>query len=167
MNKYIWLKRTVLFILALMIMFILAAFRKENNYDKEYYKLNLERGQKQQCLIDLGRQGNLKYLLQPNIYTVYLRLQLPDDAANIHCESEGITMLLSQSSKKGYWQELEHKQPLQRFREALPVSAELYFPKEEIKQYRVKQGKIKFYDNNGLYAQVELNVINSKYSKEE
>lgn len=167
MNKYRWLKRTIIFILAVMLMFTLAAFRKENNYDKEYYKLNLERGQTLQCLIDLGRQGDLKYLVQPNIYTVYLRLQLPDDVANIYCESEGITMLLSQSSKKGYWQELLPKQPLQRFRDSLPVSAEIYFSKEEIKQYRVKQGKIKFYDNDGLYAQVELNVINSKYSAEE
>lgn len=167
MNKYRWPKRIVLFVLAVMIMFILAAFRKENNYDKEYYKLNLERGQTVHCLIDLGRQGDLKYLVQPNIYTVYLRLQLPDAAADIHCEGENITMLLSQSSKKGYWKELEPGQTLQRFRDSLPVSAELYFPKEEIKQYRVKQGKIKFYDNKGLYAQVELDVINSKYSAEE
>ena len=67
----------------------LVFFRSENNYDKHYFRAKLARGQEVHCQIDLGKEGELKYLLQPNIYTLYLRLMPEDKQAQLRCEGEG------------------------------------------------------------------------------
>ena len=77
MNKQM-LKRVVAFLLMAAVMVGLVFFRSENNYDKHYFRAKLARGQEVHCQIDLGKEGELKYLLQPNIYTLYLRL-MPED----------------------------------------------------------------------------------------
>ena len=68
MNKQM-LKRVVAFLLMAAVMVGLVFFRSENNYDKHYFRAKLARGQEVHCRIDLGKEGELKYLLQPNIYT--------------------------------------------------------------------------------------------------
>lgn len=70
MNKQM-LKRVVAFLLMAAVMVGLVFFRSENNYDKHYFRAKLARGQEVHCQIDLGKEGELKYLLQPNIYTLY------------------------------------------------------------------------------------------------
>ena len=77
MSKKI-LQRVLAFALMAAVMGGLAFFRNENDNDKHYFRAKLARGQELHCRIDLGKEGELKYLLQPNIYTLYLRL-LPED----------------------------------------------------------------------------------------
>ena len=103
MNKQM-LKRVLAFVLMAAVMVGLVFFRSENNYDKHYFRAKLARGQEVHCRIDLGKEGELKYLLQPNIYTLYLRLLPEDKQAQLCCECEGLQMLLSRSSKKGLQQ---------------------------------------------------------------
>ena len=106
MNKQM-LKRVLAFVLMAAVMVGLVFFRSENNYDKHYFRAKLARGQEVYCQIDLGKEGELKYLLQPNIYTLYLRLLPEDKQAQLRCEGEGLQMLLSRSSKKGLWRKLQ------------------------------------------------------------
>ncbi len=154
-------KRVLAFVAMVLLMLGLAFFRGENDYDKLYYKAGLARGQQLHCVVDLSREGRLKQCLQPNIYTLYLRLQLKDKAIRLRCEAEGVAMLLSQGSKKGLWRQLEPGEVLQLQRGRLPLSAELYVARDTVAQ----QGKIKFYDEQGaLYATVLIDIVNSSAS---
>lgn len=100
MNKRL-LKGIACFTLAVLAMFALMQYRSANDYDKEFAKISLSRGKNVEHVIDIGKEGELKYLLQPNIYTAYFRLQARDKNAGLYCTSEGMTMMLAQSSKKG------------------------------------------------------------------
>lgn len=152
------IRRVLVFVAMALLMLGLAFFRSENDYDKLYYKADLVRGQKLHCTVDISREGWLKQCLQPNIYTLYLRLQPKDKAVRLRCETEGLTMLLSQGSKKGLWRQLEPGEFLQLQRGRLPLSAELYVARDAAAQ----QGKIKFYDEQGaLYAAVLVDVVKS------
>lgn len=161
MNKKM-LKRVLAFVLMAAVIVGLVFFRGENNYDKHYFRAKLARGQEVHCRIDLGKEGELKYLLQPNIYTLYLRLLPEDKQAQLRCEGEGLQLLLSRSSKKGLWRKLQPDEMLKPYKGQLGVSAELYFSPEQLKQHHVQSGKIKFYDAQGLYGTVVVDVINSR-----
>lgn len=161
MNKQI-LKRVLAFVLMAAVMVGLVFFRSENNYDKHYFRAKLTRGQEVHCQIDLGKEGELKYLLQPNIYTLYLRLLPEDKQAQLRCEGEGLELLLSHSSKKGLWPKLAPDEMMKPYKGQLGLSAELYFSPDQLKKRHVQQGKIKFYDAKGLYGTVVIDVINSR-----
>ena len=161
MNKQM-LKRAAAFLLMVAVMVGLVFFRSENNYDKHYFRAKLARGQEVHCRIDLGNEGELKYLLQPNIYTLYLRLLPEDKQAQLRCEGEGLQLLLSRSSKKGLWKKLAPDEMIKPYKGQLGVSAELYFLPEQLKQRNVQSGKIRFYDAQGLYGTVVVDVINSR-----
>ena len=165
MNKKM-LKRVLAFVLMAAVMVGLVFFRSENNYDKHYFRAKLARGQEVHCRIDLGKEGELKYLLQPNIYTLYLRLMPEDKQAQLRCEGEGLQILLSRSSKKGLWRKLAPDEMIKQYKGQLGVSAELYFSPEQLKQRHVQQGKIKFYDAKGLYGTVVVDVINSRVKRD-
>ena len=110
----------------------------------------------------LGKEGELKYFLQPNIYTLYLRLLPEDKQAQLRCEGEGLELLLSHSSKKGLWRKLAPDEMMKPYKGQLGLSAELYFSPDQLKKRHVQQGKIKFYDAKGLYGTVVVDVINSR-----
>ena len=161
MNKQM-LKRVVAFLLMAAVMVGLVFFRSEHNYDKHYFRAKLARGQEVHCRIDLGKEGELKYLLQPNIYTLYLRLLPEDKQAQLRCEGEGLQMLLSRSSKKGLWRKLQPDEMIKQYKGQMSVSAELYFFFFFLKQRNVQQGLILFYDAKGLYGTVVVDVIISR-----
>lgn len=165
MNKKM-LKRVLAFVLMAAVMVGLVFFRSENNYDKHYFRAKLARGQEVHCRIDLGKEGELKYLLQPNIYTLYLRLLPEDKQAQLRCECEGLQLLLSRSSKKGLWRKLAPDEMIKQYKGQMSVSAEMYFSPEQLKQRNVQQGKIKFYDAKGLYGTVVIDVINSRVKRD-
>lgn len=162
MNKN-WLKKIILFVLMAAVMFGLVQYRSANDFDKDFAKINLAEGKTVHYTVDLGKEGSLKYLLQPNIYTVYFRLHTADKNVKLSCASEGVTMMLAQSSKKGVWRELESRQLLRRDRGSLPLNVEIYLPREAVKQYHVAQGRIKFYDGKKEYAAVLVDIVNSRY----
>lgn len=161
----LWLKRAGLFVLALLLMLALVVLRNENEYDRQYYRAQLNKGQQLHCVLDLGQEGYLKYWLQPEVYTLYLRLELQEQQVQLYCESEGLQVQLSQNSKKGIWNQLQPHQLLQRRRGVLPLSLELRFPKATLRQYKVQQGRLNFYDEQGLYASIDIEVVNSRYRK--
>ena len=162
MNKRL-LKGIACFTLAVLAMFALMQYRSANDYDKEFAKISLAQGKTVEHVIDIGKEGELKYLLQPNVYTAYFRLQTKDKNAGLYCTSEGLTMMLAQSSKKGIWRELASKQPLRWEKGSLPLSVELYVPREAVKRYHVGQGKIRLYSGDNEYATLLIDVVNSRY----
>ena len=92
----------------------------------------------------------------------YLRSLLPEDKqAQLRCEGEGLQLLLSRS-KKGLWKKLAPDEMIKQYKGQMSVSAELYFSPEQLKQRHVQSGKIKFYDAQGLYGTVVVDVINSR-----
>lgn len=164
MNKNIG-KKLICFALAVLVMFALMLYRSANDYDKDFVKLALARGKTVHQVIDLGKEGELKYLLQPNLYTVYYRLQPKDKNAGMYCQSSGFTMMLAQSSKKGVWRELAPKQALRWDKGTLPLSVEMYVPRENVKRYHVGEGALHVYAGDKLYATVLVEMINSRYKE--
>ncbi len=55
---------------------------------------------------------------------------------------------------------------MKQYKGQMSVSAELYFSPEQLKQRHVQQGKIKFYDAQGLYGTVVIDVINSRVKRD-
>ena len=92
-----------------------------------------------------------------------MRSLLPEDKqAQLRCEGEGLQLLLSRSSKKGLWRKLAPDEMIRQYKGQISLSVELYFSPERLKQRHVQQGKIKFYDAQGLYGTVVVDVINSR-----
>lgn len=158
-----WLKRIALFCLMLGFMFALLELRATNDYDRDFVKFKLPRDSQAHYVIDLGKEGGLKYFVQPNVYTVYFRLQPQEKNVKLTCRSEGVQMILSQGSKKGIWTKLTPQQELYKERGVFPVSAELYVPRASVKQHAVAKGKLMFYEGEKLYATILVEIVNSRY----
>lgn len=158
-----WWKRIALFIAMLGFMFALLLVREMNVHDKGFTKLQLAKDAQVSYVVDLGKEGGLKYLVQPNVYSAYLRLQPQKKNVKLTCRGEGLEMMLSQGSKKGVWEKLNAQQVLQKQFGALPLSVELRVPRESVKQYHVGKGAIKLYEGEKLYATIAVEVVNSRY----
>ncbi len=161
MNK-IWLKRIALFVLMIAVMFSLTVFKDQNRFDRASKKFALQEGKTITTTVDLGKQGSLKKLLNPNIYTIYGRVE-PDTAAKLRCKgsSDNMTMMLSQGTKKGIWDVLQPDETLKKRRNSTPLNVELYVPKEALQKRDVAQGELKFYEGDKLYSTIVVKVINS------
>lgn len=158
-----WLKKIALFCAMLGVMFALLLVREMNAHDKGFTKLPLARNAQATYVVDLGKEGGLKYFVQPNVYSAYLRLQPQKKNVKLTCRGEGMEMILSQGSKKGVWEKLGAQQVLQKQFGALPLSVELRVPRESVKQYHVGKGAIKLYEGEKLYATIAVEVVNSRY----
>ena len=155
-----WLLRIVLFLAMIAVMFGMTAIRSENARDRLNAKINLTKGKTATCTVDLGQQGVVKKLLNPNMYTLYLRLQT-DSKEPLLCGGSDMEMFLSQGTKKGIWNELKADEPLKARGKWLPLNVELRVPREALNKHDVAQGTLKFYAGQREYAQVIIKVINS------
>ena len=155
-----WLLRIVLFLAMIAVMFGMTAIRSENARDRLNAKINLTKGKTATCTVDLGQQGVVKRLLNPNMYTLYLRLQT-DSKEPLRCSGSDMEMFLSQGTKKGIWTELLPTDALRAKGAAIPLNVELRVPREALNKHDVAQGTLKFYAGQREYAQVILKVINS------
>ena len=155
-----WLRRMALFIAMLAVMFVMTGIRLENARDRLNAKINLTKGKIATCTVDLGQQGVVKKLLNPNMYTLYLRLQT-DSKESLLCRGSDMEMFLSQGTKKGIWNELKADEPLKARGKWLPLNVELRVPREALNKHDVAQGTLKFYAGQREYAQVIIKVINS------
>ena len=155
-----WLLRIVLFLAMIAVMFGMTAIRSENARDRLNAKINLTEGKTATCTVDLGQQGAIKQLLNPNIYTLYLRLQT-DSKEPLFCSGSDMEMFLSQGTKKGIWTELSSSDALKSRDKVIPLNVELRVPREALNKHDVAQGTLKFYAGQKEYAQVIIKVINS------
>ena len=155
-----WVGRISIFIAMLAVMFVMTGIRSENARDRLNAKINLTKGKTATCTVDLGQQGVVKKLLNPNMYTLYLRLQT-DSKEPLLCRGSDMEMFLSQGTKKGIWNELKADEPLKARGKWLPLNVELRVPREALNKHDVAQGTLKFYAGQKEYAQVIIKVINS------
>ena len=168
-----WLIRIALFCAMLVVM--LSAAKLRMGSDSMSQNIALASGKSVACTVDLAQEGVLKRLLSPNIYALSLRIQ-PEDKAKLRVEGSGMEMFLSQGSKKGIWPELKPMDELQykagkgknmqgqgkNISSNIPLNVELRVPREALNKHDVAQGTLKFYAGQKEYAQVIINVINSK-----
>ena len=156
-----WLLRIVLFLAMIAVMFGMTAIRSENARDRLNAKIYLTKGKTATCTVDLGQQGVVKKLLNPNMYTLYLRLQT-DSKEPLLCSGSDMEMFLSQGTKKGIWTELLPSDALKFKGRWIPLNVELCVPREALKNHDVAQGVLKFYSGQEEYARVIIKVINSE-----
>ncbi|MGM9569490.1 MAG: hypothetical protein ACI3XC_05360, partial [Phascolarctobacterium sp.] len=148
-----WMLRVVLFIAMIAVMFGMTAIRPENAKDRLNAKINLKAGKTVTCTVDLGKQGAIKQLLNPNIYTIYMRLRT-DTKEPLRCSGSGMEMFLSQGTKKGIWNELKPEEVLKSRGKWVPLNVELRMPREALQQHDVAQGTLSFHTGQKEYAQV-------------
>lgn len=159
-----WILRAVLFFAMIAVMFGMTAIRPENAKDRLNAKISLTAGKAVTCTIDLGKQGAIKQLFNPNIYTLYLRLQT-DTKETLRCSGSGMEMFLSQGTKKGIWNELKPEDNLSSRGKWIPLNVELRVPREALQHHDVAQGTLNFYTGQKEYAQVIIKVVNSGVQK--
>ena len=156
-----WVGRISIFIAMLAVMFVMTGIRSENARDRLNAKINLTKGKTATCTVDLGQQGVVKKLLNPNMYTLYLRLQT-DSKEPLLCSGSDMEMFLSQGTKKGIWTELLPSDALKSRSGRIPLNVELRVPREALKNHDVARGVLKFYSGQEEYARVIIKVINSE-----
>lgn len=159
-----WMLRAVLFVAMIAVMFVMTAIRTENAKDRLNAKINLTAGKTVTCTVDLGKQGTIKQLFNPNIYTLYLRLQT-DTKEPLRCSGSGMEMFLSQGTKKGIWNELTPNDTLKSKGRWIPLNVELRVPRAALNKHDVAQGTLQIHNDKGEYARILITVINTKVNK--
>ena len=157
-------KQIISFILSVAVMFVLYGIKQENAHDRYFLKVNLDKQPQQELVIDMGKQGLLKRLLQPNKMTIYLTCKTK--AKDVSCSIENIDCLLSQSSKKGPWKELPKGAVLEEAFGTLPLNMEITLPKEYLDKYLIDEGRIRFYSHDKLHQEINLKFIDSRNKEE-
>lgn len=155
----------VLVILTILAMFMLEKFTDENKSDKVYQKIDLTQNYITDCTIDINDMGIVKYYIEPNIISVYLRIKVDKNAKNLSYTTENLDVIVSQGTKKGIWPKLKPEDELEKNKKNIvPLNLELRLPNENIHQYNVSQGKVKILSNQQVIGEININIINSKYS---
>lgn len=163
MNKK-WTARTALFLGMILVTIILAEARLQNSRDRLNKKINLSTRQTVTCTVDLGRLGAVKQMLNPNMYTLYLRI-VADSPKPLRCEGSGMEMFLSQGTKKGIWRELKPGETLRQRGGVIPLNVELKVPYGELKKKNVAEGTLKFFAEDEPYSEIMIKVVNSQAGK--
>ncbi len=162
--KEIGYKNIFLVIIAIISMFALEKIADENNFDKKYQVVDLIKKDNEECIVDIHNMGIIKYYVEPNIITIYLRLKVDNEMKNLSFITENIEAIISQSSKKGVWQSLDNGEAITKNnKNIVPLNIELKIPREDVYQYDVLNGNLKIFNNKQVIKNIKIKVINSKY----
>ena len=74
MNKQLG-KKILLVLAAVMVMILLSSFKMQNEGDRSFKKIVLNKNKSVEYTVDVGKMGLLKYWLEPNVFSVALRCQ--------------------------------------------------------------------------------------------
>ena len=149
MNKQLG-KKILLVLAAVMVMILLSSFKMQNEGDRSFKKIVLNKNKSVEYTVDVGKMGLLKYWLEPNVFSVALRCQTEDDTLKLRCETEGVDVIISQGSKK-------------RSKNTVPINLEIAVPSKNIYRRNVQEGKIKIWNQDELYSVINLKIVNSRY----
>ena len=158
-------KNILLALLAMLMIFAMGIFKGQINGDRSFHRLNLEQGGEYNYTLDIGKMGVVKYFVEPNVMTLYLRCKVPASAQDLRCEIEGIENFASQGSKKGVWKAIAKDEVLkiEPKGKTIPLNLEIAVPREDVYKRDVANGKIHFYSGNKSFATLNVDIINSKY----
>ena len=164
MNKFN-MKTVLLVLMMFVVVFGMGMFKTQINGDRTFHKFSLKEGANNTYVLDVGKMGIVKYMVQPNIMTIYLRIKVPAEVEALRCEVDGIENFASQGSKKGVWNKLASADVLEKgqWGDFVPLNLELAVPRDDVYRHNVANGKVKFYDGNKEYSTINIRVINSKY----
>ena len=164
MNKFN-MKTVLLVLMMFVVVFGMGMFKTQINGDRTFHKFALKEGANNTYVLDVGKMGIVKYMVQPNIMTIYLRIKVPAEVEALRCEVDGIENFASQGSKKGVWEKLASADVLKKgqWGDFVPLNLELAVPRDDVYRHNVANGKVKFYDGNKEYSTLNIRVINSKY----
>ena len=164
MNKFN-MKTVLLVLMMFVVVFGMGMFKTQINGDRTFHKFSLKEGTNNNYVVDVGKMGIVKYMVQPNIMTIYLRIKVPTKVEALRCEVEGVENFVSQGSKKGVWKAVGKEELLTRSGKGndVPLNLELAVPRDDVYRHNVANGKVKFYDGEKEYSTLNINVINSKY----
>lgn len=163
MNK-LNMKNILLALLAVLVIFGMGIFKGQINGDRSFHRFTMEEGGEYTYTMDVGKMGIVKYLVEPNVMTLYMRFNVPADVQDLRCEVEGVECFASQGSKKGVWKKLTSSDILQRGKgDQVPLNLELKVPREDVHRYNVADGKVSFTSAGKSYAVMRLKIINSSF----
>lgn len=62
----------------ILMMFVLEKLADENKNDKLFRNIDLTQNiqQQEECILDINNMGVIKYYIEPNIMTIYLRIKV-------------------------------------------------------------------------------------------
>lgn len=67
MNKQLG-KKILLVLAAVMVMILLSSFKMQNEGDRSFKKIVLNKNKSVEYTVDVGKMGLLKYWLEPNVF---------------------------------------------------------------------------------------------------
>lgn len=163
MNK-LNMKNILLALLAVLVIFGMGIFKEQINGDRSFHRFTMEEGGEYTYTMDVGKMGIVKYLVEPNVMTLYMRFNVPADVQELRCEVEGVECFASQGSKKGVWKKLTPSDILQRGKgDQVQLNLEMKVPREDVYRYNVADGKVSFTNAGKSYAVMRLKIINSNF----
>lgn len=164
MNRAL-VKRGAAALLAIGALLALNLLRAQNDGDRVYREIFLPEDRAVECVVDLKEMGFLKYWLEPNVISVYLRFHAPEAAGDLRCEISNLSADVSQGSKKGLWKRVRPGAPLERNkRQIVPLNLEVSFPRGSLGQYEVHVGEVTLLSAERIVSQVRLRIVDSNYA---
>lgn len=164
------IKRTILmtlfFLLAIGIAVGAGVFRDINDEERGSFTFQIPEEKKQIIIIDLAKQGLLKYYLQPGTLTIYGRGKNILQDTEIYTKFYGVKGFLSQGSKKNIWAELKEDVPLKSRKNGIvPINIEVEIPYTSTRQYEAGRAVLEFWNDSQLLHSIHFQFINSNYPK--
>lgn len=151
-------------VLGFIVMLVLSFVRSDNEKDRYSFKADLH--SPKEYVVDIGKCGTLKYYLQPNVMTVYFRIQEQDKNLSYRISSvEDMKMFVSQNYKKGIWTETKEGEKLKSDKRSIPLNLEISIPRDKVYRHDVAKTSIAIFSGNVEKGSIKLKVINSKYAK--
>lgn len=160
------LRKIFFFLAAVLVMIGLNAMRSENAGDRIYHKIKINDKINETVVVDIGKMGTFKYYLEPEITTIYFRVDAKHEIKELTYTTENLDAIISQTSKKGIWEKINEEDKLIRNRNRyFPVNLELKIPYSSVHQYNVHEGSLKIKSGDAIVKNINLQVINSRYSE--
>ena len=157
------LKKVLAGLVGVCIIYGLMIFSAGNDKERGFISLDVAKDQLVVKTLDIKEYGVLKYYLNPNVVTVYVKIKDKSKVPRaISYEFSGMAGYISQGSKKGIWRPVVAQEVLQKNKQGdVSLSLELSFPREKIKTYELAQGSLLIYADQKQVSEVQIKLLNS------
>lgn len=140
--------------------------RNVNDEESGTFSFQIQEDGQQVVIIDVAKQGTVKYYLQPGTLTLYGRGKNTSPSMEISAKFDGIKAFLSQGSKKSSWTELTEDMLVKtRKNGIIPIIVEVEFLYNKTRQYEIGKGTLEFWHDKQLVHSIQFQFINSNYGQ--
>lgn len=169
------IRKILFFALGICIIVALGFIAKLNKYDDAKQNLLLVKGGQTECVVNLGKTGLPKRILQPALYSVSLGLETEDNPV-LNCKVDEhpneVKIMLTQGHRKGAtWEKLSahnklskdaKKQGGAKKLKGIPLNLEISVPRSSLKQQVVAEKKLIFTEDGKPYSILVVKIVNSR-----